>query len=450
MEKLTLKEIAEKLNTLCPSDAEITEISTDTRKLTKGCLFLALRGKKFNGHNFVRQAIQAGAVAAVTDTQIEDLPCLVVKDTGKALLEIANLYRNKFDIPVVAVTGSVGKTTTKELIACVLSEKYNTLKTEANLNNEIGMPKTLLHLTSEHGAAVVEMGMNHFGEISNMTNSAEPTIAVITNIGFSHVENLGSQEGIKKAKLEILEGMKENAPLVTNADDKLLCSLKSELNRPVYTFSTQGNPADVSAEDIKEENGVTTFSICHEGKKSLAVLPAVGEHNVKNALAAYLVGTLAGMSEQEILCGLAKYQPTGMRQNIMEKNGQIIIADCYNASPDSMQAGLNVLRAYLAEGRKIAVLGDMLELGNMSEELHSRVGEMVTNAGIDMLFCYGTASVKIAESAGKEIQKFCTDNPDMLTQKLRETVQEGDVLLFKASHGMHLENIISALYGEEE
>ena len=447
MEKLTLKEIAEKLNTVCPVDADITEISTDTRKLPEGCLFLALRGKKFDGHHFVKQAVEAGAVAAVTDIQIENLPCLVVRDTGKALLDIANLYRNQFEIPVVAVTGSVGKTTTKELIACVLSEKFNTLKTEANLNNEIGMPKTLLGLTAQHGAAVVEMGMNHFGEISNMTHSAEPTIAVITNIGFSHVENLGSQEGIKKAKLEILEGMKENAPLVTNADDKLLCNLKSELSRPVYTFSTQGNPADVSAEDIKEENGVTTFSICHDGKKLLAVLPAVGEHNVKNALAAYLVGTLAGMSEQEILCGLAKYQPTGMRQNIMEKNGQIIIADCYNASPDSMQAGLNVLGNYLADGRKIAVLGDMLELGAMSDELHSRVGIMAKNAGIDMLFCYGKASEKIAESAGDKIQKFCTDNAEILTQKLRETVQDGDVLLFKASHGMHLETIIESLYG---
>ena len=447
MEMLTLREIAQKLGTVCPVDAEITEISTDTRKLPEGCLFLALRGKKFDGHHFVRQALESGAVAAVTDVQIENLPCLVVKDTGKALLAIANLYRNKFNIPIVAVTGSVGKTTTKELIACVLSEKYNTLKTEANLNNEIGMPKTLLNLTSQHGAAVLEMGMNHFGEISNMTNSAEPTIAVITNIGFSHVENLGSQEGIKKAKLEILEGMKADAPLVTNADDKLLCTLKSELGRPVYTFSTQGNPADVSAEDIKEENGVTTFTICHDGKKSLAVLPAVGEHNVKNALAAYLVGTLAGMNEQEILCGLAKYQPTGMRQNIMEKNGQIIIADCYNASPDSMQAGLNVLGNYLADGRKIAVLGDMLELGKMSETLHSRVGEMVKNAGIDMLFCYGTESRKIAEHAGEKVQIFCTDSPEILTQKLRETVQEGDVLLFKASHGMHLENIITNLYG---
>ena len=310
------------------------------------------------------------------------------------------------------------------------------------------MPKTLFGLTPEHGAAVLEMGMNHFGEISRMSRSAKPTIAVITNIGFSHIENLGSQEGIKKAKLEMLEGMSPDAPLITNADDPLLCSLKLDLDRPVYTFSTQGNPADVSAEDIKEENGVTTFSICHGDQKLLAVLPAVGEHNVKNALAAYLVGILTGMETQEILCGLAKYQPTGMRQNILEKNGQTIIADCYNASPASMQAGLNVVKNYLCDGRKIAVLGDMLELGNMSDQLHAEVGEMAKNAGLDMLFCYGKAAHHIAEHAGSQFPIFCTEDPQILIEKLRETIQEGDLLFFKASHGMHLESVIAQLYGE--
>ncbi|MDE6730433.1 MAG: UDP-N-acetylmuramoyl-tripeptide--D-alanyl-D-alanine ligase [Oscillospiraceae bacterium] len=448
MELLDLKEIAACLHTKIDFDAKIIQISTDTRTLTDGSLFLALRGKNFDGHDFVRQAIASGAVAAVTDTQIDDLPCLVVPDTGKALLAIANLYRRKFEIPVVAVTGSVGKTTTKELIACVLAEKFNTLKTHANLNNEIGMPKTILGLTKSNEAAVLEMGMNHFGEISNMSRSAQPTIAVITNIGFSHVENLGSQEGIKKAKSEILDGMQPDAPLITNADDALLCTLRTELDRPVYLFSTQSNPAaDVLAEDIKEENGVTTFTICHENKKLLAVLPAIGEHNVKNALAAYLVGILTGMEEQEILCGLAKYQPTGMRQNIMEKNGQTIIADCYNASPDSMKASLGVLGNYPCEnGRRIAVLGDMLELGEMSPELHAKVGEMVQQSGIDMLFCYGTASRHIAEHAGDSVEIFCTEDPEILTEQLRKTLRDGDVILFKASHGMHLENMIETLY----
>ena len=200
MEPLSLKQIAEMLGTSAPFDAQITAVSTDTRQLPEGCLFLALRGAKFDGHDFVQQAIEAGAVAAVTDTQIGDLPCIVVKHAGQALLDIASLYRGLFDIPLVGVTGSVGKTTTKEMIACVLSEKFNTLKTAQNLNNEIGMPKTLFGLTKEHGAAVIEMGMNHFGEISRMSNSAKPTMAVITNIGYSHIEHLGSQEGILKAK----------------------------------------------------------------------------------------------------------------------------------------------------------------------------------------------------------------------------------------------------------
>ena len=454
MESLNLKEIADylhaKINLNLDLNTEITEISTDTRNLPTGCLFLALRGKNFDGHDFVEQAISNGAVVAVTDFQVANMPCLIVENTGKALLEIASLYRSKFNIPVVAVTGSVGKTTTKELIACVLSEKFNTLKTEANLNNEIGMPKTLLKLNKTHEAIVLEMGMNHFEEISHMSHSAKPTIAVITNIGFSHVENLGSQEGIKKAKLEILEGMQSDSPVITSADDKFLASLKQELDRPVYMFSTQGNSADVYAEDIKEENGVTTFTICHENKKLLAVLPAVGEHNVKNALAAYFVGILTGMQENEILCGLAKYQPTGMRQNIMEKNGQIIIADCYNASPDSMQAGLTVLSNYDCKGKKIAVLGDMLELGELSKELHAKVGEMAKNATIDRLICYGKEAKQIALHAGDKLEIFCTEEETKLIEQLQNFTQEGDVILFKASHGMHLERVIAKLYPEEE
>ena len=447
MEPLSLKQIAEMLGTSAPFDAQITAVSTDTRQLPAGCLFLALRGAKFDGHDFVQQAIEAGAVAAVTDTQIGDLPCIVVKHTGQALLDIASLYRGLFDIPLVGVTGSVGKTTTKEMIACVLSEKFNTLKTAQNLNNEIGMPKTLFGLTKEHGAAVIEMGMNHFGEISRMSNSAKPTMAVITNIGYSHIEHLGSQEGSLKAKLEMLEGMKADAPLIVSADDPMLRDLGQKLERPVFTFSTQGNFADICAEDIKEDDGVTTFTILHADDSLLAVLPTVGIHNVKNALAAYLVGILAGMTPQEILCGLAKYQPTGNRQNIMEKNGQTVIADCYNASPDSMRAALGVLGNYRCTGRRIAVLGDMLELGEHSEALHAKVGEMAKNAGIDMLFCYGTAAKGIAANAGDALEILCTENADELTEQLRETTKEGDCVLFKASHGMHLETIIERLYG---
>lgn len=452
METISLKEIAKALGTTSPIDAEITCISTDTRQLPEGCLFLALRGAKFDGHDFAAQAIEAGAVAVVTDTQIGDLPCIVVENTGQALLDIGGYYRDMFDIPLVGVTGSVGKTTTKEMIACVLSEKFNTLKTAENFNNEIGMPKTLFGLTKEHGAAVIEMGMNHFGEISRMSRSAKPTMAVITNIGYSHIEHLGSQEGILKAKLEMLEGMKDDAPLIVSADDPMLCDLQKKLERPVLTYSVspESSPVgvDIYAEDIKEDDGVTTFTIRHADNSILAVLPTVGIHNVKNALAAFHVGYLAGMTPQEIVCGLAKYQPTGNRQNIMEKNGQTVIADCYNASPDSMRAALGVLGNYQCTGRKIAVLGDMLELGEHSEMLHAKVGEMAKNAGIDMLLCYGAAARGIAANAGEAIEIFCTEDAEVLTEKLRQTTAEGDCVLFKASHGMHLENIITALYGE--
>ena len=264
MERISLDAIAERLGTTTPIHGDITEISTDTRNLPEGCLFLALRGAKFDGHSFVRNAIEAGAVAAVTDTQMGENPCIVVGDTGQALLDIASLYREQFDIPVVGITGSVGKTTTKEMTASVLSQRFKTLKTEANLNNEIGCPKTLLGLTKEHGAAVIEMGMNHFGEISRMSRCTKPTMAVITNIGFSHVENLGSQEGILKAKLEMLEGMNPHAPLIVSGDDKLLAPLRDSLEgRLVYTFSTEGNPADVSAEDIKGQECAGGVSCRH-------------------------------------------------------------------------------------------------------------------------------------------------------------------------------------------
>lgn len=455
MEPISLQQLAAALGTEAPFDAQITQISTDTRQLPEGCLFLALRGARFDGHNFVEQAIEAGAVAAVTDTQIGNAPCIVVQDTGQALLDIASYYRQMFTMPLVAVTGSVGKTTTKEMIACVLAEKYTTLKTAQNFNNEIGMPKTLFGLTKEHGAAVIEMGMNHFGEISRMSNSAKPTMAVITNIGYSHIEHLGSQEGILKAKLEILEGMPADAPLIVSADDPMLCDLAKKLERPVLTYSVKDcindpdapSGVDVYATDIKEDDGVTTFTIHWNQESILAVLPTVGIHNVKNALAAFHVGTLAGMTPQEIVCGLAKYQPTGNRQNIKEVDGRTIIADCYNASPDSMRAALGVLKNYPCEGRKIAVLGDMLELGEHSAALHAAVGDMAADAELDFLFCYGAAAKGIAEHCTTCEKIFCTEDAALLTQQLRETVQEGDCVLFKASHGMHLEEIIAALYG---
>ncbi len=449
MEKLLLSEIAGCLDTACPKECEITEISTDTRNLPQGCLFLAIKGERFDGHEYIEKAIETGAVAAVSEYQVGDCPCVVTDSTRMALLKIAQYYRSKFSPILVGVTGSVGKTTTKEMISLVLSEKYSTLKTQGNLNNEIGLPKTLFNLTSEHKAAVIEMGMNHFGEIERLTNTARPTMAVITNIGFSHVENLGSQEGILKAKLEILSGMEENAPLITNGDDKLLAPLKNTLNRPVYLYGIENESCDFRAVSISESDNETSFDIVWQDNRISAVIPCVGVHNVMNAVAAFAVGTLSGLTAQEIVSALKKYTPDGMRQNIVKKGDNTVIIDCYNASPDSMKASLSVLSGMKCEGRKIAVLGDMLELGKSSEELHRLVGKYVAEFKPDMLYCYGTDSAYItdeAEKAGVPAEFFEKDSKELLSEKIKTEIKSGDVLLFKASRGMKLEEIIDKVF----
>lgn len=449
MEKLLLSEIAEALGAVCPVEKEITEISTDTRNLPEGCLFVAIKGERFDGHEFIQKAIEAGAAAALSEKEIEGCPCVVVENTRKAYLELAGWYRKRFSPVLAGVTGSVGKTTTKEMIALVLSEKFNCLKTIGNLNNEIGMPKTLFTMDGTHNAAVIEMGMNHFGEISRLSKASAPTIGVITNIGFSHVENLGSQEGILKAKLELLDGMSDDAPLVVNGDDEHLAPLKEKFasERKVYLFGTDNENCDFRATDIAENDGVTTFTVSYDNKKCKAEIPCVGKHNVLNALAAFCIGIHSGMTEAEIISAFKKYQPDKMRQNIIKMGGNTVIIDCYNASPDSMKASLGVLAGINSEGRKIAVLGDMLELGEASEKLHTLVGEYVRESKPDMLFCYGKDSEYIARASGV-CSSFWTDK-DALTEEIKSYIKDGDVILFKASRGMRLEEVIEKLYNQE-
>ncbi len=456
MEKIYLSEIAKCLETECPVECEITEISTDTRNLPEGCLFIAIKGEKFNGHTFIEKAIEAGASAAVSEYQVGEAPCVVTDSTRGALLKIAAYYRRKFSPILVGVTGSVGKTTTKEMIALVLSEKYNTLKTQGNLNNEIGLPKTLFNLTSEHEAAVIEMGMNHFGEIDRLSKTADPTMAIITNIGFSHIENLGTQEGILKAKLEILNGMDKNAPLIINGDDPHLAPLKKSLDRPVYLYGVENEDCDFRAINISEKDGSTSFDliwfdllseekcICYSIKIEI---PCVGIHNVMNAAAAFAVGMLNGLKSEEIFSALKKYKPDGMRQNIVRKGDNTVIIDCYNASPDSMKAALNVLSGMECKGRKIAVLGDMLELGEASETLHRLVGDYVSQYCPDMLFCYGREAAFIADQAQKSgINVFSSENKEEITEKIKQYIKSEDTILFKASRGMKLEEIINKLF----
>lgn len=450
MEKIILSEVAKWLGTECPEEKIINEISSDTRTINKDCLFVAIKGERFDGHDFVKYAIESGAAAAVTEYPVEGCPCLVVENTRKAFLKIAECYRKKMSPILVGITGSVGKTTTKEMISLVLSEKYKTLKTQGNLNNEIGLPKTLFNLDSTYEAAVIEMGMNHFGEIERLSKTASPTIGVITNIGFSHIENLKSQEGILKAKLEILEGMNDDAPLIVCGDDEFLSTLKVKLgkNRPIYFYGTAEN-CDFKISDIKEDDEISYFSIKYDGKITNLKIPCVGQHNILNAAAAFSIGKLCGLSDNEIANALLKYKSDGLRQNIVEKNGCTVIIDCYNASPDSMKASLKVLSGIKSEGRKIAVLGDMLELGELSEKLHRLVGKYVAEYCPDMLYCYGENAMYIASEAsdrGIAASAFHSDSKMLMAKKIKDYLKSGDTILFKASRGMKLEEVIDNVF----
>ena len=302
-------------------------------------------------------------------------------------------------------------------------------------------------LDSTYKAAVVEMGMSDFGEISRLSKAAAPSIGVITNIGFSHIAQLKSQEGICRAKLEILDGMAADAPLVVNGDDPYLIPLKTTLSRPVYTYGIKNAGADCRAERIVSENGCTSFDLCWQGTVTPVTLPCIGEHNVMNGAAAFCIGMLAGMEPEEIAGALRTYQPDGMRQNIQQIDDKTVILDCYNASPDSMRASLSVLGQLSVTGRRIGVLGDMLELGEQSRQLHRMVGGLVTPAQVDLLFCYGPESRYIAEEAAKQgvpVQYFT--EKEALTEQLRRSLQPGDAVLFKASRGMQLESVAQALF----
>lgn len=448
MKAFTLQEAAAALGLpQMQAQATLADVCTDTRKIQPGSLFVCLRGERFDGHSFASQAAQLGAAALLVDHPVDaDVPQLVVTDTGKALLQLAGWYRRRFQLPVVGLTGSVGKTTTKEFIALVLGAKYNTLKTQGNLNNEIGVPQMLFRLEDSHTAAVIEMGMNHFGEISRLTRAVAPTVGLITNIGVSHIENLGSRSGILQAKLEILEGMAPDAPLIVNIDNDMLRTVKLG-DRPLLTFAIDDQSADFTATDIAEQGSTTTFTVHHSTFTQPVTIPTVGIHNVYNALAAMAVGYVTGVDPVAAASALANYVPAGMRQNLVQVGGVQVIEDCYNASPDSMRAALQTL-GKLPVHRRYAVLGAMLELGDYAKEAHTQVGKMAAENGIDGVLAYGADAayiVEAAKQAGLENARLF-DTKEALAQSLAQQVQPGDGVLFKGSRGMHLEDVMHTVY----
>lgn len=448
--QMNLREIEEATGgKLFGKDLTVSAVTIDSREATEGALYVAIRGERFDGHDFCASAVGNGAFAVVCERPPEvEIPYILVESTRQALLDIAKLHRaHCADVKIVGLTGSVGKTTTKEMVYAVLSEQFRAIKTEGNLNNEIGMPKTLFRLTESTEAAVIEMGMSNFGEIERMTLACRPNLAIITNIGVSHIEFLGSRDGILQAKTEIVKGLPHGAPLILNGDDDKLWNYKNTDYKQIY-FGIDNPQAEIRGEHIETANGETVFTVRFGGGKIQRVtVPTVGKHNVYDALAAFAAGLCFGIPPQKIADGLRKYAPAGMRQRIKSVSGVTVIEDCYNASPDSQKAALNVLSS-LDATRKIAVLGDMLELGDYSEEAHRAVGAYAAGCQVDILFCFGKASVWIAEAAKDSVKTMHFTDKSALTEALIATVRAGDAVLFKASRGMALEEIIQKLYGE--
>ena len=485
----------------------VNDFCKDSRLVRKNGAYIAIIGEKFDGNDFVEKAIDAGASVCIISKENANVvekakknntTLILVADTLKALQGIAKYKRSLFNIPVVAVTGSVGKTSTKDMIASVLSSKYNTLKTKGNMNNNIGMPMTILELNDEN-AMVVEMGMNHFGEIELLTDIAKPTIAVITNIGTAHIGNLGSRENILKAKLEILDGMKKKILVINNDNDLLHKFYLENKDNPEIEIHTYGieNESEVMGynirlgedsswfdcriendsenkssvnnisirrnhtieNDLENKSSVNNVSIGKENTIDNDVnnefsvdVPVGGLHFIYNSLCAITVANLLNLNQSEIKCGIKNFVPTKNRMDITKlKNGVTIINDSYNASFDSMQMLLNYLSNFTAK-RRIAVVGDMLELGEFSKELHEKVGKEVAKNNVDILIVSGENSKYIAEKAIKDGMNkenvYYFDNGNKIYNFVKKIWREGDCILFKASNGMRFFEIADKLIAE--
>lgn len=430
-------------------------ISIDSRNISEDFLFIPIIGERFDGHSFIESAFKSGAIAALTSKEIQvdknsNIALIMVDDTLKALQDIGKYFLAKANIPVVAVTGSTGKTTTKEMIYNVLSQKYNVLKNEGNFNNHIGLPLTLMNVEKEHEIVVLEMGMSNRWEIDLLCKISTPKVGVITNIGVCHIENLGSKEEIFNAKMEISNYMDESSLLILNGDDNYLNKLRQENTKFKKKFAGLDDNNDMFVSEIN--------NLGHEGLEFIAKydnntydikLNIPGIHNVNNALLAIAVGKYYGVEPEKISTGLASFTGNKMRLNIINTDEKIkIINDCYNANPDSMNAALGVLENIKAK-RKIAILGDMLELGDYSEAAHKEVGQIVFEKNIDLLISVGQEAKNIAIGAiksgfPKEKTFVVADNMTVINI-LSYIKQSGDVILVKASRGMKMEEIVQYL-----
>ena len=447
MKAMTLREVAAACGGALCGDPEIqiTSIVTDSRKAGEGSLFAAIPGASVAGHDFIPMTVEQGTACVLCEKEpAVDVPYILVQSTLVALKGIAEYYRSLFTIPFIGITGSVGKTSTKEFISAVLAQKYKVHKTAGNFNNELGVPLTLFGLEEDHEIAVIEMGISDFGEMTRLAKMVRPDVSVITNIGYCHLEKLGDRDGVLKAKTEMFTYLKDDGKIVLCHDDDKLCTVKEYKGiRPIF-YGTDAS--DEYFADNIEEHGLDGVSCTlHHREASIGVtIPAVGRHNVLNALCATAVGQLYGLTNEQIAAGIAHFKNVGSRNNIIKTRGMTVIDDCYNANPTSTKAGLNTLAGF--GGRRVAVLGDMKELGKDELALHHEVGAYAKEKGIDLLGAVGELSRATADGFGEGAVYYPT--VEDAAADILHILKEGDTALVKASRSMHLEKIVEVLKEE--
>ena len=430
---------------------EIESITTDSRKIEKDCMFVAIKGERVDGNKFVPDAYKEGALCCISENEpegveIDGCAYIVVDSCLQAVKDIAEYYREVCGTKIIGITGSVGKTSTKEMIASVLSEKFNTLKTLGNFNNELGVPLTIFRLRPEHEVAIVEMGISDFGEMTRLGKIVKPDACVITNIGQCHLENLGDRDGVLKAKTEIFKYLKDGGTAYLNGDDDKLASVKDVNGKAPYKFGFDKSN-DIYADNIvnhglagTELDAVTKDQIIH------IKVPVPGKHMVSNALAAVAAGLDMGMTPEKIKAGISKFEAIGGHSSIYESDMFTIMDDCYNANPVSMKAGIDVLSD--VAGRKVAIIGDMFELGTEEKEMHYDIGKYAAIKEIDCIICIGKLAKQYADGAkdaGKAEGVYYFEDRDSAIKEIPSILQKSDSILVKASHGMHFEKIVDIL-----
>ncbi len=434
----------------------VTGVSTDSRSVQRGDLFVAIRGEQFDGHNFLSNAIHRGAVVVVVDQRWAEaneamlvsmpVPKIVVADTSKALGELARIHRSQFRLPVIAVGGSNGKTTTKEMMKAVLGRKYRVLATEGNLNNHLGVPQTLFRLDADHQIAVVEIGTNHPGEIAYLCDILQPTHGLITNVGREHMEFFRTLDGVADAEAELWSYLREHkGTAFVNADDALLVKRAKPIQKRTTFGITARTPHVKGRIKRSDERGCATITVTPAGKKPVEIaLPVPGTHNAMNAVAAAAVGFAMRVPAKEIVAALAGFSAAPKRMQVQQIAGVTILNDTYNSNPDSALAALATLKSVGCSGKRIAVLADMLELGAESEVLHQAIGEAIAYHGVDVLLTYGPLSEHTHRGATVPL-KVHYDQKNILAEYLLEELTAGDAVLIKGSRGMRMEDVVTFL-----